>query len=285
MDTKAYRATRGIWTITTVLLVAACGPTDDKSITGIDDTGTDDTTPPTVASVSPSDGQSSVAVGSSVRVSFSETMSSASFNASSFILSDGMAGSVSSSGQSAVFAPSGGLEYATTYTATVRGTVTDAAGNALGSDHSWSFTTEAAPAPPFSMALSAGRGWVYDVSWSRTTVGSSIGVRTTGFDGTAIVVAAGEEQIGGRTAWRLLRYDIASSGSEPLSRDVLHLSEDAEGLSTWVSTSSGGGWRRVLSTQAASFTNNHFLMAGDPRGPTTTMSVAQVTVPAGSYTT
>ena len=44
--------------------------------------------------------------------------------------------------------PDGDLAYATTYTATVDATVSDVAGNPLGTDVTWSFTTVAAPEPP-----------------------------------------------------------------------------------------------------------------------------------------
>jgi hypothetical protein len=266
--------------------VAACGPSDESSITGIGEVESEDTTPPSIASLSPLDGQTGVRVDATIEVRFSEAVGSGSIGPSSLTLSGGMSGTVSASGQSAVLDPAGDLEYSTTYTATVRGTVTDAAGNALGSDRSWSFTTEAAPAPPFSMAFSAGKLWHYSVAWNRTVVSSSTGVRTTQFRGQAVLVADRDTQWMGRSAWRLLRHDIEDvPGDRPFSREVIYVSEDSEGLSSWVANASGGTWRRILSTTSASFSNNHFLMAGDPRGPTTAMSVSQVSGQAGSFAT
>jgi Protein of unknown function (DUF1566)/Bacterial Ig-like domain len=57
-------------------------------------------------------------------------------------------GTVDYSGTTATFTPSGNLAYSTTYTATIAGGTTgvkDAAGNALASNYTWSFTTTPVP--------------------------------------------------------------------------------------------------------------------------------------------
>jgi Domain of unknown function (DUF4082)/Bacterial Ig-like domain len=111
-----------------------------------------------VSSVSPTDGADSVDPGSSVRATFSEAIAPSSVTGSSFALRDGsgsaVAASVSVSGATATLQPSASLEPSTTYTATlVSGPdgIKDGSGNALASDHSWSFTTAAGPTCPCSL--------------------------------------------------------------------------------------------------------------------------------------
>ena len=109
-----------------------------------------DTTPPTVSATSPANAATDVATNSSVSVTFSKAMTNSTLNAASFILvpttgGGPIAGTVSVNGNTAQFTPSVQLAATTQYTASVAASVTDAAGNLLGSDFSWSFTTAAAP--------------------------------------------------------------------------------------------------------------------------------------------
>ena len=213
-------------------------------------------------------------------------MNTTTINAATFTLSGGASGSVSYSGLTATLVPDVDLGYSTTYTAMLSSTVADVARNPLGTSVSWSFTTEAAPIPPFSLPFASGRRWLYDVNWTSTVVGVGIGVKTTTFAGRAVVHVESELQWGGRSAWRVLRYDLENAPSEnPFAAKVIYLSDDSDGLDKWVPTGSGGEWRRVLSTLDASFGNNDFFMAGSPRGPTTTIGPSQVTVPAGTFPT
>ena len=104
-------------------------------------TNGDDTTPPTVSSVSPVADAVAVVVGTTVSVTFSEAMASATITTSSFTL-DSVAGSVSYNNgtYTATFTPSTNLADTTTYTATLSTAITDVAGNPLAA-YSWSFTT------------------------------------------------------------------------------------------------------------------------------------------------
>ena len=112
-------------------------------------TGVTDTTPPTVSSVLPVADAVAVAVGTTVSVTFSEAMASATITTSSFTL-DSVAGSVSygSGIGTATFTPSTNLADTTTYTATLSTAITDIAGNPLSEAYTWSFTTELAPNQP-----------------------------------------------------------------------------------------------------------------------------------------
>jgi hypothetical protein len=108
--------------------------------------GTPDNTAPTVSSTSPADMADNVSIVTTVSATFSEEMDASTVNDTNFTVADGggpVAGTVSYSGTTATFTPTDPLELSTTYTATVRTGVTDKAGNALGQDYTWSFTTAA----------------------------------------------------------------------------------------------------------------------------------------------
>ena len=75
---------------------------------------------------------------------FKETMDPSTINASTFTLIHGtiaVPGTVSYSGTTATFTPSGLLEAATVYTATITTGAKNLAGNALAANTEWSFTT------------------------------------------------------------------------------------------------------------------------------------------------
>jgi len=109
--------------------------------------GAGDTTPPTVANVTPSAGAAGVATTSVVTATFSEMMTASSINTTTFQLRDGsgnlVPATVMAGGETptATLTPSSALAVATTYTATVTTGVKDLAGNALASPFTWSFTT------------------------------------------------------------------------------------------------------------------------------------------------
>ena len=107
---------------------------------------------PTVVSASPANNSTGVSVGSVLNAAFSVQMNPSTINSSNFQLTDAsntpVQGTVSyvSSSASLKFTPTTDLIPQTTYTARVKGTVTDAFGNTMGQDFTWSFTTAAAPA-------------------------------------------------------------------------------------------------------------------------------------------
>ncbi len=104
--------------------------------------------PPTVISVLPSN----LALGidtatANLSATFSESVDAATVTTSSFTVDNGapVAGSVTYSGNTAVFTPSAGLLFHTRYTATISTMVKDLAGNPMAADKVWSFTTALAP--------------------------------------------------------------------------------------------------------------------------------------------
>ena len=103
---------------------------------------------PAIISTTPGNNATAVAVASVVTVTFSEIMNSSSINSSSFMLKQGstsVAGNVSYTGTVATFTPSAALTGNTVYTGTVTTAATDVTGNALATNHTWSFTTVATP--------------------------------------------------------------------------------------------------------------------------------------------
>ncbi len=103
-----------------------------------------DVTAPTVLTTLPTNGAMSIAVNSNVSATFSEAMNSSTINSTTFTLKQGatsVAGSVSYSGTTATFNPTSDLVGGIVYTATITTGATDAAGNALPSTKTWSFTT------------------------------------------------------------------------------------------------------------------------------------------------
>ena len=108
-----------------------------------------DTTAPTVSSTSPANGATGVGVSAPVTVRFSEMVDPTTVSSATVTL-QGPGGAVAatvsyaSATSTASLTPSAQLALNTTYTATVKGGasgVKDLAGNALGADVTWSFTT------------------------------------------------------------------------------------------------------------------------------------------------
>jgi type IV pilus assembly protein PilY1 len=108
-----------------------------------------DTVPPEVAYTTPLDGAVNIPVSNSISIQFSEVMQSGGFdNITNYSLKQGgvdvMFGlSSDPATNTATITPSSSLSQNTVYTVTVSGTVKDAAGNAMGADYSFSFTTYA----------------------------------------------------------------------------------------------------------------------------------------------
>jgi hypothetical protein len=121
----------------------------------------EDTTPPTVTDVVPTDGEQNVATGTVVESGFSEAMNPDTINTSTFTLTEqdsstpveatvGYETYNPTYGVASLY-PNSELAPNTTYTATIKGGASgakDPAGNALEQDHSWSFTTGADTTPP-----------------------------------------------------------------------------------------------------------------------------------------
>jgi hypothetical protein len=103
-----------------------------------------DTTRPMVISTDPANGATNVALSKIVSATFSETMNPLTMNTTTYLLKQGttiIPGTVTYSGVTAVYHPTNVLLAGTIYTATITTGATDAAGNALATNYTWSFTT------------------------------------------------------------------------------------------------------------------------------------------------
>ena len=103
-----------------------------------------------VASSFPADSASGVTTNTVVSLTFDENIDPDTLTTATFSISEGgetVPGTVRCSGTTATFIPSAPLLYGKTYTALATTGVTDLAGNALSSAHSWTFTT-----PPLNVS-------------------------------------------------------------------------------------------------------------------------------------
>jgi uncharacterized repeat protein (TIGR02543 family) len=99
---------------------------------------------PFVISTDPINASSSVPLNKIITATFSTAMDPATINGSSFLLHQGtnpIAGTVTYSGNTAVFTPASPLADNTVYTGTITIAAKDVAGNAMASHYKWSFST------------------------------------------------------------------------------------------------------------------------------------------------
>ena len=132
----------------TVRAYDAAGNFSAASTTAAATTLRADATAPLVSSTSPANFATGIAVNSAITVNFSGVMLASSLNANTFsvIASGGVPidGAVSITGNTATFTPSNALPAATKFTAILAKDAKDSAGNPLGADYVWYFTTGAA---------------------------------------------------------------------------------------------------------------------------------------------
>lgn len=116
---------------------------------------------PTVASVSPINGATNVATGSTVTATFSADLDAGTVTASSFSLNNSMTGTVSYANKVATYTPSHALNANTTYTATLTTAIKSADGTAMSQNYSWSFTTAAPTAVTWVRTFGQGHEGTY----------------------------------------------------------------------------------------------------------------------------
>jgi hypothetical protein len=139
---KMYRIFNNKWLIFLMMVVFAAGCkkiNEEAGLSGVC---------PIVISTTPVNTATGVIVSTKIDATFNEVMDPATINAVTFRLAKGttpIAGVISYSGVIASFIPTTGLTPNTAYTATVTAGVKDPAGNAMISDHVWTFTTGPGP--------------------------------------------------------------------------------------------------------------------------------------------
>ncbi|HOS39673.1 MAG TPA: choice-of-anchor D domain-containing protein [Spirochaetota bacterium] len=111
-----------------------------------------DNTAPYVTTSSP--GGAGVGINSPIVVAFNEGMKESTLNNDSVKIWNGtsfITFTISHSGVVYTFTPSNPLEYAKTYTVTIKKDTQDLSGNSLGGDYTFQFTTMSAPAPEINI--------------------------------------------------------------------------------------------------------------------------------------
>lgn len=135
-------------TITTSVMDAAGNSMSGNYTWTFTTSAVPDINAPTVTANSPANNATGVVlVNAPITVTFDEAMDASTLSVTSFTLDYGgrlrteCSGAVSYSGTTATFTPTSKFAHSTTYTAILTTAVKDAAGNALASNHSWTFTT------------------------------------------------------------------------------------------------------------------------------------------------
>ncbi len=239
-----------------------------------------DTTAPTVTATSPVAGATGVAVGANVTGSFSEAMDAATVTLGTFTLTApgtttplSAAVTYDSTAKVATLNPGADLAAGTTYTATIKGGtngVKDAAGNPLGTDKTWSFTTAAATGGGTSETVTL---TVAEDSYvSAGATGTNYGTASVlGVDGSPIEIS-------------YLKFDLGAYAGREITGATLQLRATSSGSSGTqnVKLVSDDSWTETGIT----YTNKPELgIAVGKLGPTSSNTDYNVTLTAGSLPT
>ena len=248
-----------------------------------------DATPPTVTATSPAAGAIDVLAGANVTATFDEALNASTVTATTVQLRNPAAQLVAATvtwnaaARTATLDPGADLAFATTYTATVRGGaggVTDASGNPLAADVSWSFTTEAGPAPDTTpptvtgIAPPAGAAGVAAAANATATFSEALAPAT--------VTAASFELRGpgGQTVAASVTWSAATRTA------TLDPSANLAFLTTYTATVRGGpaGVTDVAGNPLAADFAWSFTTQADPNPPDTTPPTVTATSPAAGAT-
>ena len=164
------------------------------AITGCTSPVVVDVTAPTVSSTLPSGAATGVAVNGAITTTFSEAMDSATITDATFTLAGAApvlgVVALNDAGTVATFTPSANLAFNTSYTATITVGAKDVAGNALASNHVWTFTTGTSVAlGPSPVALGTAGDYVILAKTGVTNVPTSAitgAIGVSPIDSTAI---------------------------------------------------------------------------------------------------
>jgi hypothetical protein len=244
--------------------------------------------PPRIISTSPASGAVGVNPMSPVVVNFSELMNAATINTSTIYLqaqgsSTNVAATVSYSGSTATLTPSMALAGNTVYTAMVSGSITDASGNALGSNVTWSFTTGTAQLSQTTTAdFNAGTQSGTTVT---STSGGAVQLAPAFFDdftGSALSANWTTSPSGGGTSSVTVANSILSIGATEVASTQTYSNVAVEGsldfgaepyqhfgLATSLSSVAGNSWA-LFSTGG---TNNTLFARVNANGTTTDVSL------------
>lgn len=186
--------------IASILIIAACKKEESPNVTK------PDTTKPTVTSTVSANSAVNVALNSVSTANFSEALDPLTMTSTTFTLNQGttiVPGSVTYNGLAANFTPAANLSANTLYTATITTGVKDLAGNALGSNYVWSFTTGSAPdIKPPAVSSSVPVNAATDITLSsKTTVTFSEAMDPLTVTATTFTLKQGTTLISGNVAY------------------------------------------------------------------------------------
>ncbi len=187
-----------------------------------------DTTPPVLNGQAPTNGAGGISTGVTVSTTFNEAMDPATITETTLQLREPGGALVpatvtySASERRASLKPSQPLHYSTAYTATAKGGssgVEDLAGNAMGGDSSWSFTTGSPPPPPPNSGPGGPVLVISNEASGFSTYYAEI-LRAEGINEFAI------QDIGSVTSAVLGNYDVAILGEGSLSSGQVQMLEE-----------------------------------------------------------
>lgn len=181
-------------------IIARAYDTSSKQADSTGRTVTVDNTAPTVTGVTPANAATNVALDANATATFSEAMDASTLTATSFVLvqqgtTSAVAATVTydAASKTVTLNPSANLAGNVTYTATVKGGVggvKDAAGNPLGANKVWSFTTlnPDTTKPSVSITAPASGAWVKGTVAISANATDNVGVTKVEFlVGTTVV--------------------------------------------------------------------------------------------------
>ncbi|MFA6016152.1 MAG: ice-binding family protein [Gallionellaceae bacterium] len=232
-----------------VVLAAGCG-----------DSGTPDNTAPTVGSVV-TENVSLGVLDKTVTANFTETMDPASLTDQTFTVKKqgdtaNIPGVVSYSGNTAIFTPNSVLEANTTYTATLTTDIKDLAGNALATNHVWSFMTgslESIAVTPASASIALGGTKQFSVTATYTDQTTS--------DVTAIAI------------WTAATSNVASVSTAGVASSI--------GVGTVLITATFGN--QIASTSLAVTSATLTSLALTPAAPSIALGTTQQMIATATY--
>jgi hypothetical protein len=159
--------------------------------------------PPTVVSNVPASGATGVPVNTLISATFSESMNPATINAAAFTVTGPgvtpVPGTVTYSGSTATFIPTGILANSTVFTATITTGAKDPAGAALAVNFVWSFTT--APPPSVVSTVPANGAAAIAVNTTISETFSEVMNSATINGGTFTVTGPGSTPVAGTVSY------------------------------------------------------------------------------------
>lgn len=181
-----------------------------------------DNTPPAVLSVTPADGAVDVSIHPSISVTLDEPLNSDTVTSSTVLLSQGgiaVPGTIAYSGTTITFTPAFALSNSKVYRMTLQPVIKDLAGNALGTQYNWYFTTEAAQ-PTVKTVLSSLS--YRDLDDSRLSRYSAFAYSDEGYTVTMTQYTGTHTSSGGNLyATVVVRFENPSGRLLSISRDVV----------------------------------------------------------------